>query len=287
VRLAKAHGLGNDFLLVAAADVPEAPASWARRLCDRHRGVGADGILAHALRGGGIAMRLINADGSDAEISGNGLRCLAAYAVSRGWLPASHDVLTTAGPRHVDVEDLGGGRFRVATDLGAPRLASAEIPCRLDPPRALVLDHPLAAAGRRVQVTATSLGNPHCAVFLDEPPDDAEVALVGPALESHAFFPQRTNVEFVSVTSRGELRVRFWERGVGPTSASGTGAASAAVAAMLHGFVDRSVRVVCDGGALDVEWPEGGSVRQVGEVELLFEAEWLLASGADRRPPSA
>jgi diaminopimelate epimerase len=287
VRLAKAHGLGNDFLLVAAADVPEAPASWARRLCDRHVGVGSDGILAYSLRDGGIAMRLINADGSDAEISGNGLRCLAAYAVSKGWLPASHDVLTTAGPRHVEVEARGDGLFRIATDLGAPRLASAEIPCLLDPPRPQVLDHALAAAGRRVEVTATSLGNPHCAVFVDVPPDDAEIALLGPALESHAFFPQKTNVEFVSVRSRGELRVRFWERGVGPTSASGTGAASAAVAAMLHDFVDRCVGVVCDGGILEVEWPEGGNVRQVGEVELLFEADWLVASGAAHQPPSS
>jgi diaminopimelate epimerase len=279
VRFAKAHGLGNDFLLVAAASVPEAPGPWARRLCHRHVGVGADGVLAYALRDGGIAMRLINADGSDAEISGNGLRCLAAYAVSKAWLPASHEVFTAAGPRRVDVESRGGGLFRIGTDLGEPRLASAEIPCLLDPPRPLVLDHALAALGRLVEVTATSLGNPHCAVFLDEPPDDAEIALLGSALESHAFFPRKTNVEFVSVRSRGELRVRFWERGVGPTSASGTGAASAAVAAMLHGSVDRAVRVVCDGGVLDVEWPEGGTVRQVGEVELLFEGEWLPGSG--------
>lgn len=280
MRFAKAHGLGNDFLLVAGADVPESPAAWARRLCDRHLGIGADGILAHALRDGGIAMRLINADGGEAEISGNGVRCLAAYAVSRGWLGASHDVFTAAGARHVEVEERGRGRYRVATDLGPPRLASDQVPCRVDPPRLQVLDWPLVAAGRHVEVTATSLGNPHCAVFLPEPPDDAEVAALGPALESHPFFPARTNVELVSVRSRGELRVRFWERGVGPTSASGTGAASAAVAAMLHGFVDRSVRVVCDGGVLEVAWPEGGSVRQTGDVELLFEGEWLLPGPA-------
>jgi len=275
VRFAKAHGLGNDFLLVAGEAVPEAPASWARRLCDRHLGVGADGILAYALRDGGIAMRLINADGSDAEISGNGVRCLAAYAVSRGWLPASHEVFTAAGPRRAVVEPRDARRFRVAIDLGAPRLSSGEIPCRIQPPRDHVIGWPLEAAGRRVEVTATSLGNPHCAVFLPEPPDDAEIAALGPALESHPFFPRKTNVELVTVRSRGELRVRFWERGVGPTSASGTGAASAAVAAMLHGFVDRAVRVVCDGGVLEVAWPEGGSVRQTGDVELLFEGEWL------------
>ena len=285
MRFAKAHGLGNDFLLVDAEHVPEAAAPWARRLCDRHRGVGADGILAYVLRDGGIGMRLINADGSDAEISGNGVRCLAAWAFAQGWLPASHVVFTAAGPRHVVVEQRGWHAYSVATDLGAPRLGSDEIPCRIEPPRPLVLGHPLGALGRRVEVTATSLGNPHCAVFTREPPDDAEVALLGPALESHAFFPQRTNVEFVTVTSRGELRVRFWERGVGPTSASGTGAASAAVAAMLHGLVDRSVRVVCDGGVLEVEWPEDGHVSQVGEVELLFEGEWLTEVATEPGTP--
>jgi diaminopimelate epimerase len=274
VRFAKAHGLGNDFILVAAELVPAASAWWAQRLCDRHLGVGADGILAYALREGGIGMRLINADGSDAEISANGLRCLAAYAVSEGWLPNRHQVFTTAGPRPVEVEELGAGRYRIATDLGPPLLSSREIPCLVEPPLDVVLDWPLVAAGERVKVTATSLGNPHCAIFVPEPPDDARIALLGPALESHAAFPQGTNVEFVCVLGRGELRVRFWERGVGPTRASGTGSASAAVAAMLHGRVDRSVRVVCDGGVLEVEWPEGGHVRQVGDVELLFTGDW-------------
>jgi diaminopimelate epimerase len=275
VSFAKAHGLGNDFLLVAAESVPENAVHWARRMCNRNRGVGADGILVYRRREGGMDMRLINADGGDAEISANGLRCLAAYAVAKGWAPARHVVLTGAGPKPVEVERLDDARFRIATDLGPPHLASAEIPCLLDPPRTPVMDVPLEAGGRVVAVTATSLGNPHCAVFVEEPPSDAEVARLGPALETHPFFPKRTNVEFVSVRSRGELRVRFWERGVGPTAASGTGSASAAVAAMLHGRVDRSVRVVCDGGVLEVAWPEGGNIRQTGEVELLFEGEWL------------
>jgi diaminopimelate epimerase len=122
---------------------------------------------------------------------------------------------------------------------------------------------------------APALGNPHCAVFLEAPPDDALIATLGPALESHPFFPRKTNVEFVTVTARDGLRVRFWERGVGPTQASGTGAASAAVAAILKGLTERRVHVQCDGGVLEVEWPDGGNVRQVGEVEVLFEGEWL------------
>jgi diaminopimelate epimerase len=275
MKIAKAHGLGNDFLLVAEADAPAEIAPWARRLCDRHIGVGADGVLLHALAPDGVRMRLINADGGEAEISGNGLRCLAGYMVWTGARPTRHVVHTGAGPRPVEVATVGKGRYRITTDLGEAILESTRIPVALDPPAPRVVDHPLRVEGETVRVTATSLGNPHCAVFLDAPADDALLYRLGPLLERHSFFPQRTNVEFVSRPSRSELRVRFWERGVGYTRASGTGSASAAVAAIVRGVVDRRLRVVCDGGTLDVEWPEGGHVRQVGDVEIVFEGEWL------------
>jgi diaminopimelate epimerase len=275
MKVAKAHGLGNDFLLVAEADAPAEIAPWAQRLCDRHIGVGADGVLLHALAPDGVRMRLINADGGEAEISGNGLRCLAGYMVWTGARPTRHVVHTGAGPRPVEVATVGKGRYRITTDLGEAILESTRIPVALDPPAPRVVDHPLRVEGETVRVTATSLGNPHCAVFLDAPADDALLYRLGPLLERHFFFPQRTNVEFVSSPSRSELRVRFWERGVGYTRASGTGSASAAVAAILRGVVDRRLRVVCDGGTLEVEWPEGGHVRQVGDVEIVFEGEWL------------
>lgn len=279
MRFAKAHGLGNDFILVDSRECPPDAAPWARRLCDRHCGIGGDGVLVHAPAADGVRMRLINADGTEAEISGNGVRCLAAHAVRNGWAPPRHVVHTGGGARGVEVTPLGPTRFSVSTDLGPPRLGSAEIPVALDPPRGSVIDHPLDAAGRQVRVTALSFGNPHCVLLLDEPADDGVIELLGPALETHAFFPRRTNVEFVSIARRDEVRARFWERGVGPTRASGTGAASAAVAAILAGRAERQVRVVCDGGVLQVGWPEGGSVRQVGEVEIVFEGEWLGPAG--------
>jgi diaminopimelate epimerase len=278
MKFAKAHGLGNDFILVAESEFQEPAAAWARRLCNRHEGIGGDGVLVYAPQEGGVRMRLLNADGSDGEVSGNGVRCLAAYAVSRLGLARQHTIETPVGPRPVEVEDLGG-RFRVATDLGPARLRSDLIPVALDPPRDFVIDCPVQAAGESVLVTATSLGNPHCALFYDRDPEDALLGRLGPVLENHSFFPNRTNVEFVHVRSRSELRVRFWERGVGYTRASGTGAASAAVAAMLKGLADRRVRVVCDGGVLDIAWPEAGNVRQVGEVEILFEGAWKAAGG--------
>jgi diaminopimelate epimerase len=275
VKFAKAQGLGNDFILVAAADGPSGDQpGWSRRICDRHAGVGGDGVILYRAAADGVAMRLFNADGSEAEISGNGLRCLAAFAVARGLAPVAHVVHTAAGPRPVVVEDRGLGRFRIATDMGEPILRSDLIPVALDPPQPRVIDHPLQAAGREVRLTATSLGNPHCAVFGESRPTDETFAALGPALEHHPFFPNRTNVEFVTVRGRGEIEVRFWERGVGPTLASGTGAASAAVASILTGRVERRLMVVCDGGSLEVEWPEGRHVHQVGDVELVFEGEW-------------
>ena len=277
MKIAKGHGLGNDFLLVAEADAPAPGAigAWARRLCDRHVGIGADGVLLHALAPDGVRMRLINADGGEVELSGNGLRCLAGYMVWTGARPPKHVVHTVSGPRPVEVEETGRARYRILTDLGEAILDSARIPVALDPPVLRVVDHPLTVEGETVRVTATSLGNPHCAVFLDAPADDALLYRLGPLLERHPFFPRKTNVEFVTVVSRSEVRVRFWERGVGYTQSSGTGSASAAVAAIVKGVADRRLRMVCDGGTNEVEWPEGGTVHQTADVEILFEGEWL------------
>jgi diaminopimelate epimerase len=275
MHFAKAHGLGNDFILVAEDEAPASVGAWARRLCDRHEGIGGDGVILYGLAADGARMRLINADGSDGEVSGNGVRCLAAFAAGRRGLSAQHVVHTPVGPRAVGVSDLGGSRYRVRTGLGPAILESDKIPVALAPPQPRVVDHPLDAAGRAVRVTATSLGNPHCAVFQDVPADDELLRTLGPALERHPFFPRRTNVEFVTVQGPDRIRVRFWERGVGYTRSSGTGAASAVVASVLNGRITRRATVVCDGGELDVEWPEDGEVRQVGEVEIVFEGRWI------------
>jgi diaminopimelate epimerase len=278
MRIAKAQGLGNDFLLQEGGGASSDISAWTRRVCDRHVGIGADGLILYTVRpgGDGATMRLFNADGGEAEISGNGLRCLSGFLVSRGRLAPAHTVETGAGPRSVRVASAGGVRYRITADLGTPILASRDIPIALETPRSPVVDLavPLEGAGS-VSVTCTSMGNPHCALFLPQVADDALVAALGAKLERHPLFPRRTNVEFITVTSPRELRVRFWERGVGATRSSGTGAASAVVAAVVSGRADRLARVTCDGGVLEVDWPEGGTVRQTGEVEVLFEADWL------------
>jgi len=279
MRFGKAHGLGNDFLLVERRWAPADPAGWGpwgRRLCDRHTGVGGDGVLVYDVREGAVEMRLVNADGSDGDLSANGLRCLAAWCVDQGRLPASHVVETPPGPRPAEVEKRGVARYRVRTELGRPRLASGDVPIALDPPREPVTDLEIEAAGERVRVTATSMGNPHCTLLLDEVAADALIARLGPALERHPLFPRRTNVEFATPLSRDRLRVRFWERGVGPTQASGTGSSAASVAAILAGRVDRRVTAVCDGGELLVEWPDPDApLVQTGDVEILFTGEWV------------
>ena len=275
MRFTKVHGLANDFILVAETDAPPDPAAWTRRLCDRHRGVGGDGVVLHSRAEDGVRFQLINADGLAVEISGNGLRCLAALAYRNGWAPARHVVHTAAGPKTVEVAPVGGSVYRIVSDLGTPVLASQEIPLALDPAREPVIDLPIEAAGHALRVTCTSMGNPHCAIFCEVVADDALLSAVGSALERHPLFPLRTNVEFVTVLSRDEIRVRFWERGVGYTQASGTGSASAVVASIITGRTDRRVRVLCDGGVLEVEWPEGGTLRQTGEAEIVFEGDWL------------
>ena len=240
MRFAKAHGLGNDFILVAEDLAPADLSPWAVRLCDRHRGIGGDGVVLHAPTPDGVSFRLVNADGLAGEISGNGLRCLAALAVRSGWAPPRHVVRTVVGARRSRSAPVSRGLYRIGPTSDRPGSAAATCRWRSSRRRDRVIDHPLEAAGRTREVTATSMGNPHCAVFLDEPADDALLQSLGPALELHPFFPKRTNVEFVTVVSPSEIRVRFWERGVGYTMASGTGSASAVVASIITGRTGRT-----------------------------------------------
>lgn len=276
MRFTKAHGIGNDFIIVSEADAPAEWAAWSIRLCDRNRGIGGDGVLVVGIDAANnvARMKLLNPDGTHGEISGNGVRCVAAWAHARGFLPAVHTVMPPPGPRPVKVERTGPQQFAVDTNLGVPGLSSSSVPVAfgsLD----RVVDHPLNVDGEVVAVTCCSMGNPHTAVFVDE--EEAETAMrrLGPRIENHPLFPNRTNVEFVTVLSPRELRVRFWERGVGVTLASGTGSASALVASVLTGRSEREVTVHCAGGDLHESWAEGGPLLQRGAVEIVFDGEWL------------
>lgn len=276
MRFTKAHGIGNDFIIVDEADVPGEWSAWAVRLCDRNKGIGGDGILVVGIdeAGNSARMKLLNADGTHGEISGNGVRCVAAFAFARGLLKAAHTVVPAPGPRAVVVEQTGPHQFVVDTNLGAPGLTAASVPVTLGT-LDTVVSHSLDVDGEVVRVTCCSMGNPHAAVFVSEDAAEAAMRRLGPRIETHSLFPNRTNVEFVTVLSRRELRVRFWERGVGVTLASGTGSASALVASVLNGLTEREVTVHCAGGDLWERWEEDGPLMQKGPVEILFEGDWL------------
>jgi len=280
MRFSKVHGLGNDFLFAApgSGPPPAEAGDLARRICERHTGVGADGLILLSVEKdepAQVGFRVFNADGSEAEISGNGLRCAAAFLA---WcrVVKSPKVLfrTAAGERPAEVLSSNGRLFEVRIGLGVPRLASGEIPFNDGQSLDRVLDRPLFVVKRTFPVTCVSMGNPHCSLFFDALPSRSEWRTIGAGIETHPFFPQRTNVEFIRVVDHSTIEVRFWERGVGETLASGTGSAAAAVAAMLKGLTDRTVMVRTALGSLKVEWPEEGQVFQTGPAEVVFSGDY-------------
>ena len=257
----KAHAYGNDFLYVEERDALERDrVSLARTLCERRTGIGADGLIFYRRTPEGAAMRLLNADGSHAEVSGNGVRCLAAILV---------DVLGVASP---------DGAVRIQTDAGEKTLALVGrdglrpvFRAAMGPPTA-VRERTLDVAGEALGVVTLSVGNPQC-VRLESPLSEDRLHRLGPALERHAAFPEGTNVELAAVEAPDLVRILIWERGVGPTRASGTGACAAAVAAAVHGGAGRDVRVVSPGGTQRVEWCDEG-LFLTGWAEILLRGEW-------------
>jgi len=279
MRFTKLHGLGNDFLVVSpgGADLSSA-GELARKICDRHTGVGADGLIFLTPEKGEPAragFRIFNADGSEAEISGNGLRCAAAFLASSGGVTSPKVLFrTAAGERPSEVIASKGSLFEVRIGLGAPRLTSKDIPFDDGRVHDRILDYPLSVIHRTFPVTCVSMGNPHCSLFFDALPSHGEWRGIGAEIESHPFFPNRTNVEFIRVVGRDEIEVLFWERGVGETLASGTGSAAAAVASLLKGLTDRAVTVRTAMGSLKVEWLEGGEILQTGPAEVVFSGDY-------------
>lgn len=268
LHVVKGHAYGNDFLLVPESDANgREPAALARAMCNRHTGIGADGLILYRVLPDRMRMlRLHNADGSAAEISGNGVRCLAAYALARDLLrdvpPNSHEVKieTAAGLKTLHLVERSRGRWTFRAMMGNP---------------SAIRELELEAAGQKIKVVALSVGNPQC--ILLGPLDEQRFLSLGPALERHPAFADRTNVEFVEVQARNRIRILIWERGVGPTTASGTGACGAAVAAMMFAGVDRDIEVESPGGVQRVEWREEG-LYLTGWAELVFEGRWMAES---------
>lgn len=276
MRFAKMHGLGNDFIVIyGLREVPERVGELAVRMCDRHFGVGADGLvfILPSARAD-CRMRIFNADGSEAEQCGNAIRCVAKYVYDHGIVDTVQPRIETAGAgvQQLTLSVSGGKVDAVRVNMGAPVLEPARIPTTFDGER--LVDETIEAAGRPFRITALSMGNPHCVVFVDDA-EAVDLERWGPALEHHPLFPNRTNVEFVTVRTRRQLHMRVWERGAGPTLACGTGACASLVAAVLNGIAERSADVRLPGGSLHIEWDErDGNVYMTGPAETVFFGEW-------------
>jgi diaminopimelate epimerase len=269
----KTHALGNDFLLVEnTGNIPGDYSRFAQRICDRHFGIGADGLILWNAAGDTFKVRIFNQDGGEAECSGNGLRCLAAYLIESGrWKKEDIRLSTISG--QYSLRRIGQ---QYEADMGEPELAPAEIPFVPPLPVERVVAYPLQAGGQTFSVTACSTGNPHCSLFVDAV-DDSYVEKIGPLLERHPAFPNRTNVEFIHVVNEYEAEVRFWERGVGYSNASGTGSCGAVVACILNGKTGRKVTVHAKAGDLIVEWPENGRLKLTSTANVVAEGQYLEA----------
>jgi diaminopimelate epimerase len=260
ILVTKGHAYGNDFLLVPRADATGDRGALARALCHRHHGIGADGLILCELRPGASTMELYNADGSPSELSGNGLRCLAALVarLQKARTGTRITIETGAGTKWLDLLDQQGSRFTFRAAMGAPTDL-----------RQTTID----VDGEMISAVLLGMGNPQC-IVLGPLPDEARFGRLGAALAVHPMFPAGTNVEFVEVMSPEQLRILIWERGVGPTTSSGTGTAASAVAAAQFAGSARTVDVVAPGGTQRVEWRDD-SVYLTGWAELVMEGQWI------------
>jgi diaminopimelate epimerase len=264
MRLFKSHAYGNDFLLLEAPRTLADAEALARRWCDRHRGVGADGLILFQPTAQGASMRLLNADGSYSEISGNGIRCLATLLAASAPDRQSFVIDTDAGPKRLDVIGRRGGQVTFRAAMGAPEQ----------------IDRVALTGAEACTVTTLRVGNPQCVLLVarHELSEDA-LHRFGPFLTVHPHFPAGTNVELACVEAPDRVQILIWERGVGPTEASGTGACAAAVAAAAHGGASRDVQVHSPGGVQRVEWREDG-LYLTGAAELICEIVFPARSDA-------
>ncbi len=275
MRFTKMHGAGNDYVYLNCFDQrPPADISAAAiAMSDRHKGIGADGlILICPSEQADARMRMFNADGSESEMCGNGIRCVAKYVYDHGICSREELRIETGnGVLNLQLEIFGGVAQRVRVNMGRPILKSSDIPTTLpgDPP----IKAPLQVGGRELAVTCVSMGNPHCVTFVDSLNDDW-VHRIGPQIEVHPAFPNRVNAEFIEVVSPTEFKMRVWERGSGETQACGTGACASLVAGVLAGMTERSVLCHLLGGDLELEWSDTDEVFMTGDAVEVYQGEW-------------
>ncbi len=274
----KMHGLGNDFIVVNNLEGLYNPSEMAEKapaLCHRNFGIGADGlVLLNRSEVAPFRMQIFNPDGSEAEMCGNAIRCLGKYVWEQKMIVDNRVTFETgAGIKEVTLQVEDGKVESVRVNMGQPILESDRVP--VDGPSRHAVNEAITACERDFEFTAVGMGNPHCVIFLDSL-ENLPWEKWGAALENHPLFPKRTNVEFVEITGPGEIRVKVWERGAGPTLACGTGACASTVAGIITGRLKESVDVHLPGGTLHIQWKEGGPVYMEGPAEEVFNGEIFL-----------
>jgi len=276
------HGAGNDYVYVDARSEDRDWPELSRQMSDRHFGVGGDGLIL--IKDSDVAdlkMSMFNADGSEAEMCGNGIRCFVKYAVDRGIVSdsaTSVSVETLAGIRQIAAIAKDGMVVAARVSMGVPILTPADVPVKLDSAGEFgsgpVLEYPFQMDGHDLPLSFVSMGNPHAVTFIDTSVAEFPLLTVGPKVEHHAIFPNRVNFEIVNIDSREHLTARVWERGSGETLACGTGACGIAVASILGGHTGNSIDITLPGGTLKVDWDGEGEVFLEGPAQEVFSGEW-------------
>ncbi|HEY41253.1 MAG TPA: diaminopimelate epimerase [Dehalococcoidia bacterium] len=284
MRFTKMQGAGNDFVLIEAGNSPADWSKLAMAICDRHYGVGADGLLVLLpSKKADFRMRIFNADGSEANACGNGLRCMVKHYIDGMPDGARLDnitVETQAGIRHARIHHTNGKVAQIQTGMGQPGIGLDNI--QVDPENRAgatvditsVMRYPINVAGTSLELYLVSMGNPHAVCFLDEPVAGFALSNIGPLVDRHEAFPEGINVEIVNLKTRDLVEARVWEHGVGETLACGSGACAISVAAKLLGYVGSQVDVRLPGGTLNVEWNSTGEVFLSGPAETVFTGDW-------------
>ncbi len=283
----KFHGFGNDYIVIEQQQLahvaPTADAAslgeFARRICNRHYGAGADGIAVVSPtqdQPADFHVRIFNPDGSEAGLSGNGTRCAASYLYyQKLWTADRLRLSTRSGVKlYTLLENSGSGQYLFDSELGQPKFDTASIPMLTEPELDQVIDYSLRVDDAMFRVTALQMGNPNCCIFVDDF-DSLDWRKIGKSLERHQQFPDRTNVVFIRVDDRDTISLRIWERGVGETEASGSCSCAAAVAAMINGKTERLVKVLMPGGEARINWRADGEVVITGRAEVIYAGEWL------------
>ncbi len=282
MQFVKMHGSGNDYVVVDGRSIQMDWSKLSLSICDRHVAVGADGLLVLMdSDASDVRMRMFNPDGSEAEMCGNGIRCVAKYVFENDFVVANPTLLkveTSGGIKSIEPAWRDNRIVRARVDMGEPELIPERIPVVMsgDMTEGPILDFPVDIEGHLLSLSFVSMGNPHAVAFIDTPVNEFPLTIIGPKVENHSLFPNKVNFSIVNVIEKGRVEARVWERGAGETMACGTGACAIAVASRLHDYMDEEIEIALKGGLLTVTWDGLHSVYMEGPAVEVFRGEWTL-----------